>query len=154
MPFSVGDAATVRALGNKRGDIIAIGRDGRYQLRIEGVTMWCRDEDLAALAEPRSRKKTVNDRPQRRKDAEEDSGHVAAPGRIDLHGLIVEEALARLVDEINRSLLRGADRIEVIHGKGSGRVRDAVQRHLASMPVVAAVRLDPRNAGVTWVHFR
>jgi DNA mismatch repair protein MutS2 len=77
-----------------------------------------------------------------------------ASGRLDLHGLIVEEALARLTDEIDRSLLRGADRIEVIHGKGSGRVRDAVHRYLASMPVVAAFRLDPVNPGVTWVHFR
>jgi len=73
---------------------------------------------------------------------------------VDLHGLLVEEALARVVDEIDRSLLRGADRVEVVHGKGTGRIRDALHRHLASIPVVAALRLDPKNPGVTWVHFR
>jgi len=79
---------------------------------------------------------------------------VAPPGYLDLHGLVVDEALARVVDEIDRSLLRGADRVEVVHGKGSGRLRDALHRHLASMTVVVAFRLDPRNPGVTWIHFR
>ena len=153
MPFSIGDAAIVRALGNKRGDIIAIGRDGRYQLRIEGVTMWCREEDLDTQKDS-GRTKASRRKPGRRRHTEEERGHVAPAGRLDLHGLIVDEALARLTDEIDRSLLRGADRLEVIHGKGSGRVRDAVHRHLASMLVVAAFRLDPVNPGVTWVHFR
>jgi len=153
MPFSVGDAAIVRAFGNKRGDIIAIGRDGRYQLRIEGVTMWCREEDLAPQ-KASGRTKDSRSKTDRPRHTGGDRGHVAPPSRLDLHGLIVEEALARLTDAIDRSLLRGADRLEVIHGKGSGRVRDAVHRHLASMPVVAAFRLDPGNPGVTWVHFR
>lgn len=153
MPFSVGDSAIVRALGNKRGEIIAIGRDGRYQLSIEGVTMWCREKDLATWKDS-GRKKPGKSKPVRPTHTTEDRGHAVPHGRLDLHGLIVEEALAQLTDEIDRSLQRGADRIEVIHGKGSGRVRDAVHRHLASMSVVAAFRLDPRNAGVTWVHFR
>jgi dsDNA-specific endonuclease/ATPase MutS2 len=42
----------------------------------------------------------------------------------------------------------------VVHGKGSGRLREALHRHLASMTVVVAFRLDPRNPGVTWIHFR
>jgi len=166
MPFLVGDAAIVRALGNKRGDVITVGRDGRYQLRIEGITMWCREEELTVPAKPRKRKPGRG--PQRHilpgprharlrggvPDTENDDEPAAPPGRVDLHGLLVEEALARVVDEIDRSLLRGADRVEVVHGKGSGRVRDAVHRQLASMPVVAAFRLDSKNAGVTWAHFR
>lgn len=162
MPFTVGDAVVVRALGNKRGDVIAVGRDGRYQLRIDGVTMWCRDADLAAPAEARKRKGGRN-KPQPRAHAETDRGdrgaanpssRPAPSGRVDLHGLVVEDAIARMVAVIDRSLLQGADRVEVVHGKGSGRVRDAVHRYLTSMPVVAAFRLDPTNAGVTWVYFR
>jgi DNA mismatch repair protein MutS2 len=154
MRFSVGDAVVVLTMGRKRGEIIAIGRNGRYQLRIEGMTMRCAEEDLAALEEPRKPKKAVRSGPRRQRDREEEPEPVAPPGRVDLHGLVVEEALERLVEEINRSLLRGADRVEVVHGKGSGRVRDAVHRHLASMPVVVAFRLDPRNPGITWAHFR
>lgn len=156
MPLSIGALVSVRALGSKRGVVIAVSRDGRYQVRIEAVTMWCSDEDLSVPQEPRKKKgdRPRRDRPRRRGDTEEDSGPVAPPGRVDLHGLVVEDALARVIDEIDRSLLRGADRVEVVHGKGSGRIRDALHRHLASMTVVAAFRLDPRNAGVTWIHFR
>ena len=166
MPLSIGAAVAVRTFGNKRGVVIAASRDGRYQVRIEAVTMWCGEDELTVPAEPR-KKTPAGDRPRghilrgpRRArlrggvpDTEEDSGPVAPPGRVDLHGLLVEEALARVVEEIDRSLLRGADRVEVVHGKGSGRIRDALHRHLASMPVVAEFRLDPRNAGVTWVYF-
>ena len=151
MALAIGAAVVVRAFGNKRGVIVAAGRDRRYQVRFEAVTMWCGEEDLTVPAEPR--KKKTGDRPRRRGDAEEDSAPAAPPGRVDLHGLRVEEALARVVDEIDRSLLRGADRVEVVHGKGSGRIRDALHRSFASMPVVAAFRPDPRNPGVTWIYF-
>jgi len=165
MPLPVGALVIVRTFGNKRGEVIAISRDGRYQVRIEGVTMWCREEDLSVPAEPR-KKKSAGDRPRRHilrvprrarlrggvPDTEHDQGPVAPSGRIDLHGLLVEEALARVIDEIDRSLLRGADRVEIVHGKGSGRIREAVHRQLASMSVVSAFQLDPGNAGVTWAH--
>lgn len=165
MALPLGAAVAVRTFGNKRGVVIAADRNGRYQVRIEAVTMWCGEEDLSVEQEPRKKKP---DGPRRHEprgsrrarlrggvpDTEEESGAVAPPGRVDLHGLVVEEALSRVVDEIDRSLLRGADRVEVVHGKGSGRIREALHRHLASMTVVVAFRLDPRNPGVTWIHFR
>ena len=73
--------------------------------------------------------------------------------RIDLHGLTVDDALARVVEAIDLALRRDTDRLEIVHGKGSGRIRRALHRCLASMPVVAAFRLDQGNAGVTWVYF-
>ncbi|MBI2827653.1 MAG: Smr/MutS family protein [Acidobacteria bacterium] len=147
MPLPIGAAVVVRAFGNKRGVVIAVRRDGRYQVRIEGITLSCRDEDLTVPAEPRKEK------PAGEKHPASTASEIAPPGCVDLHGLLVEEALARVVSEIDRSLLRGADRVKVVHGKGSGRIRDALHRCLASMPVVAAFRLDPRNPGVTWVLF-
>lgn len=152
MPLPINAAVVVRAFGNKRGVVIAASRNGRYQVRIDAVTMWCREEDLEAdLTVPAKSRKTKT-AGQTRRPALADE--IAPPGRVDLHGLLVEEALARVASEIDRSLLRGADRVEVVHGKGSGRIRDALHRYLASMPIVAAFRLDPRNAGVTWAHFR
>jgi DNA mismatch repair protein MutS2 len=77
----------------------------------------------------------------------------ALPPTVDLHGLTVEDALARVVEAIDAALRRGADRLEVVHGRGSGRIRDALHRHLTTMTVVASFRLDPRNPGVTWISF-
>jgi DNA mismatch repair protein MutS2 len=156
----------VKTLANKRGVITEAGASGRYRVRIEGVTVWCREEDLAPADQP-GESKTAARRKMRRSSppAAESSGdrrgthrpgdgeHGAHGGRLDLHGFRVAEALARVDDEINRALLRGADRLEIVHGRGTGRIREALHRHLASITVVAAFRLDSRNPGVTWVHF-
>jgi DNA mismatch repair protein MutS2 len=149
MAFEVGAEVVVLSLGRKRGIVIDAGRGGRYRVQVEGVTVTCRDDDLA-LPKPASTKSS------KARTFSPDSSAVPAapPGRIDLHGLTVDEAVARVMDTLDDALRRGAEKVEVVHGKGTGRIRDAVHRHLTTIPIVAAVRLDPRNPGVTWVWLR
>ncbi len=153
----------VKTLGNRRGTIIEAGASGRCRVRVEGITMWCREEELAAADEGKKRAKGPRTKAgreplpatetARQRDGAPGPRHGEHGGRLDLHGFRVDEALARVDEEINRALLRGADRLEIVHGRGTGRIRDALHRHLASMAVVAAFRPDARNPGVTWVHF-
>jgi DNA mismatch repair protein MutS2 len=150
MPFAPGDEVVVKTLANKRGVVAQVTPDGRCLVRVENVTIWCRSADVVAAHEKKNKKKR-NQGAARADTAVAPRGNSARPGRVDLHGLTVEEALARLMDEIERTIDRGADRVEVVHGKGSGRVKHAVHRRLASMPVVASFKLDERNTGVTWV---
>jgi DNA mismatch repair protein MutS2 len=150
MPFSVGSRVILLALGKRRGVVVATGRGGRYRVQVDNTTVSCREDDLAAPPEEDRRAKKAKSQatPARR-----GSDESAAPAsRIDLHGMTVEEAIVRVVEEIDHALRRGADRVEVVHGKGSGRIRDALHRELAALPVVASFRLDPQNAGVTWVY--
>lgn len=152
MALAVGDEVAVRALGGKRGTIVTVGRDGRYRVRVHALELWCREDDVAVIApdargKPRSRQRRDGPGPH-------PSESPAAPaGRIDLHGLPVEEAMTRVVAEIDRTLRSGADRIEIVHGIGTGRIKAALHRLLASMPGVARFGLDPRNPGVTWARF-
>ena len=150
MPFSVGSRVILLALGKKRGVVVATGRGGRYGVQVDNTTVSCREDDLALPPEEGRRAKKAESQatPARR-----GSDQSAAPAsRIDLHGMTVEEAIVRVVEEIDQALRRGADRIEVVHGKGSGRIRDALHRELAALPVVTSFRLDPQNTGVTWVY--
>lgn len=148
MTFLVGADVIVTALGRKRGVIVEVGRDG-YRVRVENLTIWCRQGDLAEA--PRRERPKGRPRVSR-------GGHDAAtpgtvqPARVDLHGFTVEDALARIDDEINRAVMNGISRVEVVHGKGSGRIRNALHRHLRSLAVVASFRLDPVNAGITWIY--
>jgi len=151
MPYSIGSSVVVLTLGKKRGVVVEAGRGGHYRVRVESVTVSCREEDLEAPSEPRGRTRGRATRPEGPPDTRD--APAAPAGRVDLHGLTVEEALARVVEEIDRALQHGADRVEVVHGKGSGRIRDALHRYLRTLPVVAAFKLDPRNEGVTWVYF-
>ena len=152
MDWTIGSAVVVLPLANKRGVIVEAG-SGRYRVRVEGVTIWCREQELAAPAGPekKPRKTAAGDTGGEPSAARHDEP--ARPGRVDLHGLRVEEALARVTTEIDRAIMRGADRLEIVHGKGTGALKKALDRHLASIAVVAAFRTDPHTPGVTWVHF-
>jgi DNA mismatch repair protein MutS2 len=148
MPFAVGAEVVVATVGNKRGVVVDAAGE-RYRVRIGNLLVTCREADLAAVEE-RTTKKAA--RSARHSSDVTASEQPARSVRVDLHGLTVEESIARLVDVIDRAILDGADRIEVVHGKGSGRVKDAVHRQLSTMRVVAAFKLDERNTGITWVY--
>ena len=149
-PFSIGADVVILTLAKKRGVVIAVARDGRCQVRVEQVTMWCRDEDLAAPPELKTKRRAPKTR-ERIADAE--AGAPAQSSRIDLHGLTVEEATARVLTEIDHALRRGDDRLEIVHGKGAGRLKDALHRQLPRISVVRAFKIDARNLGATWVYF-
>ena len=70
---------------------------------------------------------------------------------VDLHGLTVEEALARAEQALNDAMLADVSELRLIHGRSGGRIRAALHRRLREIPTVRAFRLDPRNPGVTVV---
>jgi DNA mismatch repair protein MutS2 len=74
-----------------------------------------------------------------------------ASAEVDLHGLTVEEALARAGQALNDALLADLSELRLIHGRSGGRIRAALHQRLRHISAVRAVRLDPRNAGVTIV---
>ncbi len=151
MAWPIGSEVVVRTLGNKRGVVVEAGRGGKYRVQVEGVTTACREDDLAAP--PVEKRKKHASRARLEHPSTRNQDETAPPGRVDLHGLRVEDAIARAMDEIDGALRRGADRLEIVHGRGSGRVRDALHRHLAALTVVASFKIDPHNAGITWVYF-
>jgi DNA mismatch repair protein MutS2 len=61
--------------------------------------------------------------------------------RCDLRGLRVDEALARLSEALDRAAARGHPSLTIVHGIGTGALREAVRRHMTESPYVA--RFDP-----------
>jgi len=78
-----------------------------------------------------------------------DPGPRHAAADVDLHGLIVADALERVVAAVDAAILAGHPRIRVIHGRSGGRIRAALHRQLRGLPSVRAFRLEPANDGVT-----
>lgn len=68
---------------------------------------------------------------------------------LDLHGLRVKDAIERLDFEIDRAILKKVWRIDVIHGLGTGKVKNAVHEYLAKCKVVDRFELDSQNPGLT-----
>lgn len=74
-----------------------------------------------------------------------------AATEVDLHGLTVEEALARAGQALNDAILADIAELRLIHGRRGGRIRAALHRHLRGINAVRGIRLDPLNPGVTIV---
>lgn len=72
-----------------------------------------------------------------------------SPGiELDMRGMRVEDALRRLDNYIDAAYLSGLPFARIIHGKGTGALRKAVQEVLAEHPLVSkAVTAPPKEGG-------
>ncbi len=67
---------------------------------------------------------------------------------LDLRGLTVEEALISVDKYIDDAFLSSLAQVLIIHGKGTGALRDAIREQLKNHPQVKAFRLgDPSEGG-------
>jgi len=62
-----------------------------------------------------------------------------------LIGHTVEEGLAAVDDYLDRALRAAREEVRIVHGHGTGRLREAVRAHLRGHPAVADFR--PGNPG-------
>ena len=109
---------------------------------------------LSKLAAPNKQKK---DKPQTKKQA----GHSATVQRssssrdsrmeINLLGMTVEEALMEADQFIDHAVLNHISPIYLIHGKGTGALRSAIQAHLRGHRNVKSFRLGRYGEGETGV---
>ena len=66
---------------------------------------------------------------------------------LDLRGARVDEALEALGRYLDDAALAGLDQVTVIHGLGTGALRDAVRAAAADHPLVTSVRPGERGEG-------
>ncbi|MEM7033113.1 MAG: endonuclease MutS2 [Chloroflexota bacterium] len=72
-----------------------------------------------------------------KKNKESSEGVVQSPGlEIDLRGQVTEEALHHLEGYLDKAYLAGLPFVRIIHGKGSGILRQAVRHSLRKQPMV------------------
>ena len=69
------------------------------------------------------------------------------PLQLDLRGARAEEALAELDRYLNNAAVAGYDRVRVLHGQGTGALRNAVRETLATHPLVREQSPAPQSEG-------
>lgn len=82
------------------------------------------------------------------------SNMTPAEDEVHLRRLTVDEALLKLDKYLNNAFMAGLYQVRVIHGKGTGTLRQAVREELAKHPLVKSYRLagyGEGGAGVTMV---
>ena len=84
----------------------------------------------------------------------ETSGPAPAVDELYLRRLTVDEALLKLDEYLDSAFMAGVQQVRIVHGKGTGTLRQAVQSRLAKHPLVRSYRLGvygEGGAGVTMV---
>jgi dsDNA-specific endonuclease/ATPase MutS2 len=145
--FKVGDS--VQTLFGK--GVVREVRNARLVVDIRGRALVVEKSKVSVISS--TRKRSRSDSPA---DSRPDtSGPEALPHGVtktlDLHGLTVDEALARAEQALNDALLANLPELRFIHGRTGGRIRAALHRRLREIGSVREVRIDPRNEGVTIV---
>jgi DNA mismatch repair protein MutS2 len=156
-PLVVGEPVRHQSLGWQ--GVLEKLEDGRAQVLVRGKRVRCRPEELAPAAPgealPRKeRAPAVREARPQRGDLDEAA---TVPSEINLIGLRVEPAIKQLDSYLDRALLASRRQVRVIHGHGSGRLRQAVREHLRGYRGVAEVRSGAPNEGgdgATVVTFR
>jgi len=148
----VGDTVELLKLGTK-ASVIAINKDGTYLLQA-GILKMSAKPDEVYLLEVENPYKTKGGRPQH---SGREMKMAAMASEIDLRGMDSIEAigvLQRYLDEAMRSNLSS---VRIIHGKGTGTLRAAVQQELKRNKFVKSYRLGVYGEGedgVTIAEFR
>ncbi len=147
-----GDSVRIRSLGHTGRVVQTLPRQGRVRVRVGSMELEVALDDLAVPRTGESRKPPRPKAGDWRVDAAENEQR-----ELKLIGLRVEEALALLEPFLSQASLGSYSEVRIIHGLGSGRLRQAVREHLSHHQLVESFR--PGNAhegrdGATVVRLR
>ena len=91
-------------------------------------------------------RKTRAERMERAEHARPAAVQVRVP-LVDVRGMRVDEALRALELELDRAMRAGEERVQVLHGHGSGALKAAVREHLQRSPYVSKSRPAEQHEG-------
>ncbi len=75
---------------------------------------------------------------------------------IDVRGQRVDEALENVREFVDNALMLGVNEVTILHGKGTGALKEEIRRYLRTIPAVASAtdeHADRGGAGITVVRF-
>lgn len=128
-PIKLGDRVKLRTLG-KEGVVTSLGEEeaeiqiGNLRVRVELYDLvlvggQAQEKDTKVEAAPRGDYRT------------------ASPGaELNLRGMAVDEALEAMDRYLDRAFMAGLPFARIVHGKGTGKLRDAVRQELKGHPHV------------------
>jgi DNA mismatch repair protein MutS2 len=137
----VGSRVMVKSL-ERAGTVKAVLDKGRVEVSIGNVTIRADAEDLIVRDE-QSAKNSSSKKEQIRVDIPP----VSPRWELNVIGLRVEDALPIVEKAIDEALLGGLPSLNIIHGKGTGRLKKAVWEYLSGHSLVRSFRSGDIRAG-------
>lgn len=148
----VGDTVELLKLGTK-ASVIAINKDGTYQLQAGILKMTVGADEIYLLEEENPYKEKAI----RPKHSGREMKVNAVPGEVDLRGMDTVEAVCALGLYLDNAMRSRVSPVRIIHGKGTGALRAAVHQELKRNKYIKSYRLGVYGEGedgVTIAEFR
>ena len=134
---------TVESLSGGMAAVVFGGMKTRVSVeRLEPAEPPKRDEARPYMSVSRQTREAID---KRRLDFKQD---------IDVRGMRGDEALSAVTYFIDDAILVGADRVRILHGTGTGALRQLIRQYLATVPAVVSCRdehVQFGGAGITVV---
>ena len=144
-PARVGDRVEIRSMGVK-ADVVDVSADGTLTLRAGIMSVTARQDEVLLLeGEAVPDKKTVSAR------SSQQLRLIGIEPQIDLRGMEVSEAELAAERYIDSAVMAKLSQITIIHGKGTGALRNAIQQMLRRNKAVKSFRLGRYGEGESGV---
>ena len=137
----VGDDIIVLSYG-QRGTLTNQLKDGRWEAQVGLIKMTLEEREfdlIQAQQEAPVKKKQVN--------VVKRAGGKGPQARLDLRGKRYEEAMEVLDAFVDQALLNNMAQVDIIHGIGTGVIREGVTKYLQRNKQVKSFGYAPQNAG-------
>ncbi|MCL2753297.1 MAG: endonuclease MutS2 [Defluviitaleaceae bacterium] len=127
-------SATVVSVTNRHAQVVF----GSMEMKVKHADLML--EEISVSKKPEKTAPYVS-------SAIKSSKSLVVSNSISLRGMLVEEALEELDKYLDDAYLANAGNVEIIHGKGTGALREAVGRYLKKHPHVKSYRLGEFGEG-------
>ncbi|MBR5126290.1 MAG: endonuclease MutS2 [Oscillospiraceae bacterium] len=138
----VGDTVELLKLGT-RASVIAINKDGTYQLQAGILKMTAKKDEIYLLENDNPYKEKA----PRPKHSGREMKMNAMPSEVDLRGMDSVEAICVLERYLDEAMRSNIPSVRIIHGKGTGVLRAAVQQSLKKNKFIKWFRLGQYGEG-------
>lgn len=146
-PLKPGDSVLIIDI-DKTGVVLSVPADGgAVEVQAGIIKTRVPVDNLKLLDEAGRTVKHPNDRTPTRRTGLPSRIERSAKTEVDLRGQTADEALLELDQFLDNAVLMNLEHVTVIHGKGTGALRGAVQQHLRTHPSVKSFRLGVFGEG-------
>ena len=141
-PAVVGDTVEIISMGVK-AEVTGINKDGSLSLKA-GIMNVTAKQDEVRVTEPVKKKQAVTGGVTSFREA-------AVPAELDLRGMETLDAIPVMERYLDSAVMGKLHTVTIIHGKGTGALRQAVQQALRKNKAVKSFRLGRYGEGETGV---
>ena len=142
-PAVVGDTVELLSMGVK-AEVVGINKDGSLSLRAGIMNVTARQDEVR-VTEKQPKKKVVSS------TGTATFRQAAVAPELDLRGMETLEAIPVMERYIDSAVMGKLHTVTIIHGKGTGALRQAVQQSLRKNKAVKSFRLGRYGEGETGV---